>query len=286
MPARRNESDIDRLYQLPLDEFTAARNALAKNAGADAASIRQLAKPPLAAWAVNQLYWRDRDVYGALVASSEELRRTNKLVLGGRAGDLRAAGRVHDQALDRALKATMAIVADSGHPASDATRQAILSTLRALPSGEAPGRLSATLQPGGFEMLAGFPIAKGGPKSKAGVAAGARTSAAQPRPREEQPAKKKDARAEARALKEAAAAAEALRKAEQAARREEFERARAVREADKAQREVERAREAMDRAREELEAAERAAKAADTARDRAERSARAAQEALARLRPL
>ena len=275
MPARRNESDIDRLYQLPLDEFTAARNALARNAGADAASIRQLAKPPLAAWAVNQLYWRDRDVYDALVAASEELRRTHKAVLGGRRGDLRVAGRVHDQALDRALKGTMAIVADAGHPASDVTRQAILSTLRALPSGEAPGRLSATLQPGGFEMLAGLPIAKGTLK---------RTSAAQPTPREEQPAKKKDARAEARALKEAAAAAEALRKAEQAARRQEFERARAVREADRAQREVERAREAMDRAREDLEAAERAAKAADTARDRAERSARDAQDALARLR--
>ena len=272
MPARRNESDIDRLYRLPLAEFTAARNALAKHAGADAASIRQLAKPPLAAWAVNQLYWRDRDVYDALVAASEELRRTNKAVLGGRGGDLRAAGRVHDQALDRALKGTMAIVADSGHPASDATRQAILSTLRALPSGEAPGRLSAALQPGGFEMLAGFPIAMAGPTSKATV--------------REPPAKKKDARAEARARKEAAAAAEARRKAEQVARREEFERARAVREADKAQREVERAREAMDRAREELEAAERAAKAADTARDRAERSVREAQEALARLRPL
>lgn len=285
MPARRNESDIDRLYQLPLDEFTAARNALAKNAGADAASIRQLAKPPLAAWAVNQLYWRDRDVYDALMAASEELRRTNKAVLAGRRGDLRAAGRVHDQALDRALKGTMAIVADAGHPASDATRQAILSTLRALPSGEAPGRLSATLQPGGFEMLAGLPIAKGGPQSKPGLAAGARTSTAHPR-REGQAAKKKDARAEARAMKEAAAAAEALRKAEQTARREEFERARAVREADRAQREVERAREALDRAREDMEAAERAAKAADTARDRAERSAREAQDALARLRTL
>ena len=39
----------------PLDEFTAARNALAKETGDSA--IKKLEKPNLAAWAVNQLYW-------------------------------------------------------------------------------------------------------------------------------------------------------------------------------------------------------------------------------------
>ncbi|MEP6594233.1 MAG: hypothetical protein ABJC51_11100, partial [Acidobacteriota bacterium] len=63
MAPRRLDAEIDRLYQLPPEEFTAARNALAKSAGTEAAAIRQLAKPPLAAWAVNQVYWQQRDLY-------------------------------------------------------------------------------------------------------------------------------------------------------------------------------------------------------------------------------
>ena len=55
MPARLIEDEIARLYQLPLDEFTSARNALAKRAGSDAAGIRALTKPSVPAWAVNQL---------------------------------------------------------------------------------------------------------------------------------------------------------------------------------------------------------------------------------------
>jgi hypothetical protein len=57
MPARGLDARIDQLYQLPLEEFTSARNALAKDAGADAARVRALTKPPIAAWAVNQLHW-------------------------------------------------------------------------------------------------------------------------------------------------------------------------------------------------------------------------------------
>lgn len=45
---------IDSLYQGPLDEFTAARNALVKETGDN--SIKKLEKPNLAAWAVNQFY--------------------------------------------------------------------------------------------------------------------------------------------------------------------------------------------------------------------------------------
>src|SRR5215210_4841946 len=135
-------AEIDRLFHLPLDEFTAARNALAKAAGKNGAAIKQLAKPPLAAWAVNQLYWSSREEYDALVRASEEMRRTHKAVIEGRRGDLRAAGREHELALDAALKATLAVVKDAGQPVTDTTRHAILNTLRALPSDEQPGRLT------------------------------------------------------------------------------------------------------------------------------------------------
>lgn len=84
-------TDIDALFQLPVDEFTSARNALAnrlKAAGrADAASrVKALPKPPLSAWAVNQLYWRHRTAFDALLAAGDRLRRAQ-------ATSLRAADR-------------------------------------------------------------------------------------------------------------------------------------------------------------------------------------------------
>src|SRR5688572_8316831 len=55
--------EADKLYQAPLAEFTAARNALAARIkaahGADAAAhVKALVKPSIAAWVLNQLYWR------------------------------------------------------------------------------------------------------------------------------------------------------------------------------------------------------------------------------------
>jgi len=114
MPSRLLDAEIDRLYQLPLDEFTAARNALAKSAGGDAGRVRGLAKPPVPAWIVNQLYWHDRRTWDALVAASENARRVNRAVLGGKSGDVRAANAVHDEAVEAAFKAALALLAKSG----------------------------------------------------------------------------------------------------------------------------------------------------------------------------
>ena len=159
MTPPRIDTEIDRLYQLPPDEFTAARNALAKEAGAEGADVRRLAKPPIAAWAGNQIHWKRRDIYDALIARSNELRKLHKTILSGRRADIREPAKVHDEAIDAALKAALAILQEEGHPVTDATRQAILTTLRALPADDPPGRLTRTLQPGGFEMLAGLSIA-------------------------------------------------------------------------------------------------------------------------------
>src|SRR5229473_4795394 len=159
MASRALEADIDRLYQLPPTQFTAARNALAKGAGAEAPRIRALVKPPIAAWAVNQLYWRNSDVWRALMAAGENARRAHRTVLAGRGGDVRAASKVHDEAVDTALKATLALLADAGQPATDATKHTIGTTLRALPGDDPPGRLARTLQPAGFGMLTGLAVA-------------------------------------------------------------------------------------------------------------------------------
>jgi flagellar biosynthesis GTPase FlhF len=297
MAARKIDAEIDRLYQLVPDEFTAARNALAKSAGADAAAIKQLTKPPIAAWAVNQVYWQHRDVYDALVAAAKELRQTHKTILGGRTGDLRSAGKAHEAAVDQALKTALSLLAAHGHPATDTTRQAIATTLRALPSADPPGRLTATLQPGGFEMLAGLSIgsAPGGrtptkvpvatketAPARSTAAAGRSQAGAAPfhRKTTHTPPKAPDPKAAAQAREAAARAARELREAEHTARREEFESARATREAEKATRQLQQAREALAAAQREVEEAEAAAAEAERTKAAAEQRAEAAERAL------
>ncbi len=293
MASRRIEAEIDRLYQLPPDEFTAARNALAKEAGAERAEVRGLEKPPIAAWAVNQLYWKHRDVYDPLVAASTELRKQHKAILSGRTADIREAGKAHDAAVESALRTALALLGEAGHPPTDSTRQAIMTTLRALPVEDPPGRLTRVLQPGGFEMLAGLSIAgskagvasfrpqpeaakpkttatavegegRGGAAKKAEAATTARGSA-QAKAEEKKAAQVEAARA--KAAREAAA--QAVREAEQALRREQFESARLAREASKADKRVEEAREALEAAQQALDGAEAVASRAAEERDAA-----------------
>jgi hypothetical protein len=274
MAPRALDAQIDRLYQLPLDQFTGERNALAKTAGQDAARVRALVKPPIAAWAVNQLYWQKRDVWDALVAAAENARRAHKAVLAGRSGDVRSANQVHDEAVEAAVKATLALLADTDNPATDATKQAITTTIRALPGDEPPGRLTRTLQPGGFEMLAGLSVAPGTGARPSKPAATRESATASPsRP-------KGDAKALTQAREAAAAASRALRDAEHAARREEFEIARTTREEERAEKTLDQAREALAQAKSELERAEAARTAAARAREAAEARARDAERAL------
>jgi hypothetical protein len=277
------DADIDRLYQLPPPEFIAERNALAKRAGARGADIRALPKPTLPVWAVNQLHWRHPEIYRSLLDTAENLRATHKAVLAGRRGDLRAASRAHEEALDAALKAALAIAAEGGNPASDAVRQTIGTTLRALPAADPPGRLRQALMPGGFEALTGLPA--GGRVVPPSTAARSQKAAAPTRtPSTAAPRTKPDKAALARARKVAADAAKALSSAEQASRREEFEAARAARDADAAQRRVAGALKAVETAQAELAQAEEDAAAAVKKRDAARTRAASADKALATAR--
>lgn len=280
MASRRLETEIDRLYQLPLDEFTAARNALARGAGAEAPEIRQLAKPPIAAWAINQLYWKRREVYDALIEAANTLRKTHTTILAGRRVDLREPTRAHEDALDAALKGTLAILEDAGHPATDSTRQSVLTTLRALPSNETPGRLTDVLQPGGFEMLQGLSIVGSSgvlkPKSAPVNIEAARGISRKPSQSKPEISAEEAARAEARR----AETTKALKEAEQSARREEFEATRTAREAEKAIRQLERARLARQAAEQALEEAEEAVAEAKRRRDAAAQRAKETERTL------
>ncbi len=151
------EATIDELYRVPLDRFTRERNAAAKPlSGAARSTIQSLRKPPVPAWAVNQLHWKDKATYQALVAASQELRKAHRAALQGRKVDLHEPGAAHRAAAERAFAKTTALLKQSGARMSDATLEAIRRTLMALPADEPPGRLTHVPPAAGFSLLAGM----------------------------------------------------------------------------------------------------------------------------------
>ena len=151
------DNEIDQLYQLPLDAFTAARNTLAKTAKRPA--LKALEKPNIAAWAVNQLYWQHRDEYDRLVKAAERLRTEHRKLLSGKSSDIREAEKAHREATRAGADRIKALLKEGGHAISDSTLNAVQETLEALPSPDhQPGRLAKPLKPMGFEALAGVSI--------------------------------------------------------------------------------------------------------------------------------
>ncbi len=158
------EKQIDGLYALPLSEFTAARDALAKSLKAakegDAARrVKALAKPLAIPWAVNQLYWQARPAYNQLAKSGEKLRAAQIAALNGRSAGVQAATAAHRKAVaDAVAIATKLASAADVQPAADALGR----MLEAVSLNEKPpeplGRFTRLLQPAGFEALEGISI--------------------------------------------------------------------------------------------------------------------------------
>jgi hypothetical protein len=192
------DSRIDDLYQLPLAEFTAARNALAKTlTGDEAARVKKLEKPSVVAWSVNQVHWRARPIYDRLIASGKRVRITQLATLEGRSGDTREAADRHRQAIAAAVaEATKLAAAESAHPSPDELTQTFETLSLAAEPPEAHGRLTRALRPAGFEALAGI-----APRAVSGRAKPPRPthppSARTPAPRERAVDKRAIARAEA-----------------------------------------------------------------------------------------
>lgn len=151
------EPKIDALYALPLDAFTNARNALAKTlSGNDKKNIASLVKPSLAMWVVNQLYWQDAPTYKALVDASEKLRAAHRAALNGRKVDTSKPDELHRTTLEKAFAKAAALAQKNGLRLTDTVRDAVRRTLAALPTDEAPGRLTREPGPVGFSLLTGI----------------------------------------------------------------------------------------------------------------------------------
>jgi hypothetical protein len=292
--ASRNESvagEIDGLFQLPLGEFTPARNALAaklkKDGAADnAEQVKGLPKPSVSAWVANQLYWRDRKLFDRLLAAGEQFRMAQAEQLAGKSADIRAPLAARREALNELAKRASATLHDAGHASSRDTMRRITMTLEALatygesPGAPQPGRLTADVDPPGFEALAALVPASGDRQPRKSAAPKV-IPFSRPKPKPQPVPKKRDTKEDERreAAQRGAREAElrkALRDAERALKD-------AKRDADAARDKIKtvsaRAKE-MEKRRAALETQlEKAKAAAQSAREEAGRVARRAEEA-------
>ena len=155
----------DELFGLPPEEFVAARDDLARRLRREgepeaAKQVKALRRPPLSAWAVNQLARRPGEGLGPLLAAGERLRAAHQAALAGEgAAELRAAAKDERDAVAGLVRSAMEVLGEAGHPVTDATRDRVAATLHAAaasPEAAAQvgsGRLTADLDPAGFGAL-------------------------------------------------------------------------------------------------------------------------------------
>jgi hypothetical protein len=182
----------DRLYALPIEEFTRARNdavAELRNSGRrdEADEVKALRKPTASAGAVNRLVREHRDEVEEYLAAAAALRDAQ---LAGK-GDVAEAAKHEREKLDRVLRLASGEVRQTLQAA--AVDDAAADDLRR-------GRLERELEPRGFGTL---------------------LSHAKPAPAKPKPAKPKpDDRAARSKLREAETALTAARSDERRARRQ------------------------------------------------------------------
>ena len=176
------ERDVDRLYRLPLNEFTFARDELAKRLRADGESesaqeVKELRKPTAAVWLVNQLaHERPLDVQRLLNAGAS-LTKSQAKAAAGKASQFPEARRDEHHALEQLAKGASEIAerAGIGPPAVAKATETLRAASLSAEGRELlkRGRLTEELEPPGFEALTGLagvgrplaPAAKKAPRS-------------------------------------------------------------------------------------------------------------------------
>ena len=173
------EGDVDALFRLPLAEFTSARNGLAaqlKKSGraAEAADVKALGKPPVSAWAVNQLYWNHRQAFDKLLGSGERFHKAQSARGGAKVADMRVALDARREALTKLSELAAQVLRDAGHNPSPDTIHRITTTLEgisayaSLDDGPDLGRLTHDVDPPGFESFGSFVSGAGGKQKTEG----------------------------------------------------------------------------------------------------------------------
>jgi hypothetical protein len=159
--------EIDRLFQVPLDDFTPTRDALARelrSQGEREASdaVKRTRKPSVSAWAINQVRHHEPERVNELLAAGARLRDAQEALLSG--GD---RGRLREAAADeRALVSDVVQLAIDqlkrvGHPVNASVQTRIHETLHAAAGDDevrellAAGRLQREYQLGDLGLAGG-----------------------------------------------------------------------------------------------------------------------------------
>ena len=159
------EDEVDALFKLPLGEFTPARNALAarlKKAGqqAMADAAKAVPKPSVAAWVVNQLYWRHRGPFDRLIEAGDRFRQVQSAQQTRNSAGVREHLEARREAQAALVRIAADVLRDGGYSGTRDMLRRVTSTLEALstygslPDAPRAGRLTAELEPPGFDMVA------------------------------------------------------------------------------------------------------------------------------------
>ena len=226
---------LERLYSVPLKEFTRARNSLAaelrKSGDPDAArAVARLHRPSAPLWAANQLARHAGAALERFLDAVDRLRRTQ---LSDPRGAMQAM-RAERAQLDTLVQRAAAALAEAGHSASLETRRRIGDTLlgaatdRAHAEALAHGRLTEELHAPGFDALTGTPrlrIVQGGASRRDGAAARDDGATRDTRGRaRDAKTDARDAKREAKALERASRAEQRRQQAEERRRQAEARR--------------------------------------------------------------
>lgn len=149
------QQEADRLYALPLEEFTASRNERAKEVRASgdrelAGRLRKLAKPRRVAWVLNMLVRRAPDDVDRLVELGGQIRAAQSAANRDELRELDRQRRELTGALTRQARST---ASELGHDVDDHLAAELESTLRAAmadPSGGAALRTGLLIDSFGF----------------------------------------------------------------------------------------------------------------------------------------
>jgi hypothetical protein len=160
------EAELDNLYAATPESFIRARNDLAqrlKQAGQVEATtrVKQLRKPTVALWAVNQLARRYPDEVRALLEAGDRLRVAQEAALRGESQELRAATAAERKLLRSLTQRGEELLRETGHSADPKRIAGTLRTAAVDPAGRElleQGRLSEELEATGFGAFAGMEV--------------------------------------------------------------------------------------------------------------------------------
>ena len=157
--ATKYDDAVAALYRAPFDTFVAERKRLsaelAPKDSAGAVRLSKITRPPISAWAVNQLYWQEKKTFTELFKTAERLRDPEPSAEEATA---------HRDVISTLRNHAATLLTEAGKSATESTLRRVTTTLSALAATggfdpDPPGALKGDRDPPGFNVT-GFSPAR------------------------------------------------------------------------------------------------------------------------------